>query len=108
MFNNVSMFRLTSAHIRQFVSPDFRQTMFNFNVPSIAFKSQLKLKRKRSSNVDELSLKNNSLQGNSKASLGKENRKKPLKGKRKSKKDVLERICNPTLSFMLRTQKKVI
>lgn len=106
MFNNVSCFRLTSAHIRQFVSPDFRQRMFNFNVPSIAFNSQLKLKRKRSSDVDEIFLKKN-IQGNSKVSFGKEERKKLIKGKKKSKKDALERICHPTLSFMLRTQKKV-
>ncbi|XP_050312514.1 uncharacterized protein LOC126747764 isoform X2 [Anthonomus grandis grandis] len=113
--------RLTSAHIRQFVSPDFKPNLYNFHAPSVLLKSKTNqnppshtskkitgTKKTKQSDDKVLTPKNVSAQEPKHSSNPSVEKNKRKKDKRKFKRSVLQRICSPTLSFILKTRKEPI
>lgn len=106
--------RLTSAQIRQFVSPDFKHDSYNFYAPSLL------LSPKRHSSVAAAAAASSSKKNVTSKELSTcdilkrlvhKNRceltEKVKKSKKKLKKAALERLRLPTLSFILKTRRMV-
>ncbi|KAH1019220.1 hypothetical protein HUJ04_009071 [Dendroctonus ponderosae] len=103
--------RLTSAHIRQFVSPDFKQDAFQFHAPSLFLRPSPSGAAEASSSRGKLrgrvdiKLIKKLVQKASRASQEKGVAGQSKKPKRQLKKAILDRIRSPTLSFILKSRR---